>query len=165
MATPAPQPTRQQLDDLDALLQRMLALPVNSADEPAPADESLAETPLTRGQLAEHVILTVGEMNAEVVRQAVDMTGKAGQVTMTGVGYYDMTLPGNVLIGYQRRRFVIATAAAGLIWAAYSFFIGRLGGRAFEDKPWAGLLLAFGATIAVSGLIEVIRRIRSARSP
>jgi membrane-associated protein len=30
------------------------------------------------------------------------------------------------IIGYQRRRFVIATAAAGLIWAAYSFFIGRL---------------------------------------
>jgi hypothetical protein len=34
----ASQPTRQQLDDLDALLQRMLALPVNSAEEPAPPD-------------------------------------------------------------------------------------------------------------------------------
>jgi len=61
------------------------------------------------------------------------------------------------MIGYRRRRFVIATAAAGAIWAAYSFFIGRLGGRAFEDKPWAGLLVAFGITIAVSGLIEAIR--------
>ncbi len=40
---------------------------------------------------------------------------------------------------------------------------GRLGGQAFEHKPWAGLLLAFGAAIAVSGLIEVIRRIRSSR--
>ena len=68
------------------------------------------------------------------------------------------------IIGYQRRRFVVATAAAGVIWAAYAFFIGRLGGRAFEDKPWAGLLLAFGVTIAVSGLIEVIRRLRSSRS-
>ena len=68
------------------------------------------------------------------------------------------------LVGYQRRRFVIATAAAGTIWASYSFFIGRLGGRAFEDKPWAGLLLAFGATVVVSGLIEAFRRIRSARS-
>jgi hypothetical protein len=38
MATPTPPPTRQQLDDLDALLQRMLALPVNPADEPAPPD-------------------------------------------------------------------------------------------------------------------------------
>ncbi len=34
MATPTPPPTRQQLDDLDALLQRMLALPVNPSDEP-----------------------------------------------------------------------------------------------------------------------------------
>jgi S-(hydroxymethyl)glutathione dehydrogenase/alcohol dehydrogenase len=69
--------------------------------DPAQARELVVE--LTRGQLADHVILTVGEMNAEVVRQAVDMTGKAGQVTITGVGYYEMTLPGNVLIGYQRR--------------------------------------------------------------
>ena len=67
------------------------------------------------------------------------------------------------MVGYQRRRFVVATAVAGMIWAAYSFLIGRLGGRVFEDKPWAGLLLAFGVTLAVSGLIEVTRRIRSRR--
>jgi membrane-associated protein len=67
------------------------------------------------------------------------------------------------IVGYDRRRFVVATAIAGALWAAYSFFAGRLGGRAFEDKPWAGLLLAFAGTLAVSGLIEVIRRIRSAR--
>jgi membrane protein DedA with SNARE-associated domain len=68
------------------------------------------------------------------------------------------------IVGYQRRRFVIATAAAGLIWASYSFFIGRLGGRAFEDKPWAGLLLALGLTLTVSAIIEAIRRIRSRRT-
>jgi membrane-associated protein len=68
------------------------------------------------------------------------------------------------IVGYDRRRFVIATAVAAVIWACYSFFIGRLGGQAFEDKPWAGLLLAFGASIAISGLIEAIRRIRSSRS-
>jgi hypothetical protein len=40
MATPPSQPTRQQLDDLDALLQRMLALPSSPPEEPAgrPAD-------------------------------------------------------------------------------------------------------------------------------
>ena len=68
------------------------------------------------------------------------------------------------IVGYQRRRFVIATAVAAVIWACYSFFIGRLGGRTFEDKPWAGLLLALGIATAVSGLIEVVRRIRSRRS-
>jgi len=67
------------------------------------------------------------------------------------------------LTGYSRRRFVFATAVAGSIWAVYSFFLGRLGGRAFEDRPWAGFAVAFGVTIAVSGLVEVIRRIRGSR--
>jgi len=68
------------------------------------------------------------------------------------------------IVRYDRRRFVIATAAAGLIWASYSFFIGRLGGKAFEDKPWAGLLLALGLTLTVSVIIEAIRRLRSRRA-
>jgi len=65
------------------------------------------------------------------------------------------------LIGYARRRFVIATAVAGVIWAAYSFLLGRIGGKAFADQPWAGFAVALGMTVAISGLIEVIRRIRS----
>ncbi|MGH3303367.1 MAG: DedA family protein [Streptosporangiaceae bacterium] len=62
------------------------------------------------------------------------------------------------LIGYPRRSFVPATACAGVLWASYAFFIGRLGGRAFEDRPWAGLLLAAAILTAVSVLIEVGRR-------
>jgi hypothetical protein len=65
------------------------------------------------------------------------------------------------IVRYDQRRFVIATAIAGVIWASYSFFIGRLGGKAFEDKPWAGLLLALGIAVAISLLIELVRRIRS----
>lgn len=67
------------------------------------------------------------------------------------------------IIGYARRRFVIATAVAGVIWACYSFFIGRIGGQAFQDAPWAGFAVAFGTAIAVSGLIEATRRIWSRR--
>jgi membrane-associated protein len=67
------------------------------------------------------------------------------------------------LIGYQRRRFVVATAVAAVIWALYAFFIGRLGGKAFEDRPRAGFLVAFGGTVLVSALIEAARRIRSRR--
>jgi membrane protein DedA with SNARE-associated domain len=65
------------------------------------------------------------------------------------------------LIGYPRRRFVTATAIAAVIWALYAFFIGRLGGKAFEDKPWAGFLAAFGGTVVISVLIEATRRIRT----
>jgi len=68
------------------------------------------------------------------------------------------------IVRYQQRRFVIATAIAGVIWASYSFFIGRLGGQAFEDQPWAGLLLALGVALAISALIELIRRLRSGRA-
>jgi membrane-associated protein len=64
------------------------------------------------------------------------------------------------LVGYNRRVFVAATAVAGVIWACYAFFIGRLGGQAFEDRPWAGLLLAFGIALAASAIIELFRRFR-----
>lgn len=67
------------------------------------------------------------------------------------------------LTGYPRGRFVAATALAGVVWALYAFFIGRLGGKAFEDKPWLGLIIAFGATLVISGLVEVARRIVKAR--
>jgi membrane-associated protein len=63
------------------------------------------------------------------------------------------------ITGYPRRRFVAATALAAVIWALYAFFIGRVGGQAFEDNPWAGLVIAFGASIAISAVIEVIRRL------
>ncbi len=62
------------------------------------------------------------------------------------------------LIGYPRRRFIMATAIAAAIWALYAFFIGRLGGKAFEDQPLLGLAVAFGGTVAISLLIEAGRR-------
>jgi len=67
------------------------------------------------------------------------------------------------LVGYPRRRFVPATAGAAVIWASYAFLIGRLGGKAFEDRPWAGLLLALGLTVVISAVLEVVRRARAPR--
>ena len=63
------------------------------------------------------------------------------------------------LTGYPRKRFVAGTAVAAVIWATYAFFIGRLGGKAFEDRPWIGFAVAFAGTIVISGLIEGGRRI------
>jgi membrane protein DedA with SNARE-associated domain len=63
------------------------------------------------------------------------------------------------LVGYKRRTVVIATAVAAVIWASYAFFIGRLGGAAFRDNPWAGLLLAFGVAVGITGLVELVRRL------
>lgn len=63
------------------------------------------------------------------------------------------------VIGYPRRRYVTATAVAGLLWASYAFFLGRLGGQVFEGQLWIGLLLGLGLGLAVSVLIEVGRRV------
>lgn len=50
--------------------------------DPVKAKDVLID--LTRGQLADTVICTVGEMDNDVVKAAVDMTGKAGTIVITG---------------------------------------------------------------------------------
>lgn len=55
---------------------------------------------------------------------------------------------------------MLGTALAGMLWASYAFLLGRIGGQAFEGRPWAGLLVGLGLTVAVSGVIEAARRIR-----
>jgi membrane-associated protein len=60
---------------------------------------------------------------------------------------------------FPRRTFLLATAFAGIIWASYAFFVGRLGGRAFQHKPWLSLVVALAGVTAVSLLVEMIRRV------
>jgi hypothetical protein len=58
---------------------------------------------------------------------------------------------------------MLGTALAGILWASYAFLLGRIGGQAFEGRPWAGLLVGLGLTVAVSAVIEAARRIRRQR--
>lgn len=67
------------------------------------------------------------------------------------------------LIGYQYRRFALGTGIAAVVWVLYAFFIGRLGGRIFEDNSWAALLLALGVAGAVAAVVEGGRRLRARR--
>ena len=55
-------------------------------------------------------------------------------------------------------QFLAATAMAATIWACYAFFIGRLGGKAFDGRPWASFLVAAAAAVALSALVEIGRR-------
>jgi membrane protein DedA with SNARE-associated domain len=67
------------------------------------------------------------------------------------------------LLRYSRRRFMVATGIGAVIWALQAFFAGRLGGRAFQDKPWAGFLVGLSAAVVITGLVEAIRRIANWR--
>jgi S-(hydroxymethyl)glutathione dehydrogenase/alcohol dehydrogenase len=40
----------------------------------------------TRGQMADHAVITIGVMEADVLRHAVEMIGKGGNVVVTAVG-------------------------------------------------------------------------------
>ena len=60
-------------------------------------------------------------------------------------------------LGYPWRRFVVFDAIAATIWAVYASLLGYLGGHAFEEQPWKGLLLAFAIAFAVTGAVELFR--------
>jgi oxidoreductase, Rxyl_3153 family len=69
------------------------------------AHEAVVE--MTRGQLADHAICTVGVLTHEVVSQAAAIVGKGGQVTITSVGNSGedhIRLAANgMVVGWQRR--------------------------------------------------------------
>jgi S-(hydroxymethyl)glutathione dehydrogenase/alcohol dehydrogenase len=57
----------------------------------------------TWGELADHAIITVGTLHDEVIDSAIQVIGKAGQVTITAVGNGSLRHHPGALIGYQRR--------------------------------------------------------------
>jgi membrane-associated protein len=59
------------------------------------------------------------------------------------------------------RRFALYDAIAVTVWAVYATMIGYLGGTAFRENIWQALLLGFGIAIAVTALIELVRRVRA----
>jgi S-(hydroxymethyl)glutathione dehydrogenase/alcohol dehydrogenase len=64
-----------------------------------------AVTELTEGRLADHAIVTVGLLDQLVVRQALAIVGKRGQVTVTATGHKDeeaLAFHPSGLLGYER---------------------------------------------------------------
>jgi membrane-associated protein len=66
-------------------------------------------------------------------------------------------------LGYPWRKFVIFDAIAALVWAVYAALLGYLGGHAFEDAPWKGLILALAIAFSVAGAVELVRWYRRRR--
>ena len=54
-------------------------------------------------------------------------------------------------------RFIRFDVVAGFLWASYAALLGYFGGRAFEEQPWKGFLLAFAIALLITGGVELYR--------
>jgi membrane protein DedA with SNARE-associated domain len=64
------------------------------------------------------------------------------------------------LLEMRWRRFISFDVAAGLMWASYAALLGYFGGKAFEEQPWKGFVVAFVVALGITGAIEVYRWLR-----
>ena len=60
-----------------------------------------------------------------------------------------------------RRWFMGWVAIAGVIWASYAALLGYIGGQAFQDNHTLAFLVAFGAALGVTAVIEIVRHLRN----
>jgi membrane-associated protein len=67
------------------------------------------------------------------------------------------------LTHFPWRRYVAYDAIAALAWALYAALLGYFGGRAFEDEPWKGLILAVVIAFSVAAAVEGVRWLRGRR--
>jgi membrane-associated protein len=58
---------------------------------------------------------------------------------------------------YPWPKFAVAAGFGAVFWGIYNGLIGLIGGRAFEEQTWKGLLLAFGIAALSAVLIETTR--------
>jgi membrane protein DedA with SNARE-associated domain len=64
------------------------------------------------------------------------------------------------LLEMRWRRFIAFDVAAGLLWASYAALLGYFGGKAFEEQPWKGFVVAFVVALGITGAIELYRWLR-----
>ena len=61
------------------------------------------------------------------------------------------------------RRFIAFDVAAGIMWASYAALLGYFGGKAFEEQPWKGFIVAFVVALVITGAIELYRWLKKRR--
>ncbi|WP_250032691.1 DedA family protein [Paractinoplanes maris] len=98
--------------------------------------------------------------------RAVDLAGRQLEHRTGPLIVISRFVPGgrvatNVASGTTRvplTKFSPASAIAAVTWATYHAGLGLLGGAAFVENPLIGLATGLGLSLAVSGIIELIRR-------
>ena len=58
------------------------------------------------------------------------------------------------------RRFIAFDVTAGVLWASYATLVGYFGGKAFEEQPLKGLLIALAVAFAIAAAVETARWLR-----
>lgn len=56
------------------------------------------------------------------------------------------------------RRFLLFDALGALLWSSQAAILGYIFGKAFEDRPWIGLLIALGIAGCVAAYIAIRER-------
>ncbi len=65
-------------------------------------------------------------------------------------------------ITHQPRRWFIGwIAIAAMIWASYAGLLGYFGGKVFADNHTKAFLVAFGAALGITVVIEIVRHLRN----
>jgi membrane protein DedA with SNARE-associated domain len=64
------------------------------------------------------------------------------------------------LLKMRWHRFIRYDVCAGFLWALYAALLGYFGGKAFEEDPLKGFLVAFGIALAITGAVELYRWLR-----
>lgn len=68
------------------------------------------------------------------------------------------------VLHYPRRKFLLADAIGSLAWAVYSCAIGFLGAMIVEDQPLLGVAMGIGLALAITGIVELLRRVFARRA-
>jgi membrane protein DedA with SNARE-associated domain len=105
-----------------------------------------------------------GRRSLEWAERALDRRGK----TLIAVARF---VPGgrtavSLVAGtteFPWRVWAAADLLGAALWSAYNTGLGMIGGAAFENQTWKGLLLAFGLAAATAGIIEGVRWLRDRR--
>jgi membrane-associated protein len=106
-----------------------------------------------------------GKRSLEWAERALDRRGK----TLIAVARF---VPGgrtavSLVAGtteFPWRTWMLADLAGVLLWSAYNTGLGRIGGAAFENQTWKGLVLAFGLAGLTAVILEGGRWLLSRRS-
>jgi membrane-associated protein len=68
-------------------------------------------------------------------------------------------------LGMRWPRFLVFSALAGIVWAAFAGLLGYGGGRSFEEQPYVALAAAFAIAAGLFVALELARRLHRRRSP